>query len=233
MIPVFTAAGHRAVAPDLFGFGRSDKPAAEAVYTFGWHRGALLRLVERLDLRDVVLVVQDWGGLLGLTLPMEMPERFSGLILMNTTLATGEAPPSDGFLAWRDHVRKRPDLDVARLMKQTCPHLTEAEAAAYAAPFPDARFKAGVRRFPEIVPVTADMEGADISRRAEEFFRSEWTAPSLMLVGMRDPVLGPPVMQRLRRAIRGCPEPIELGEAGHFVQEWGEDVARRALGVFG
>jgi len=166
MIPVFTAAGHRAVAPDLFGFGRSDKPADEAVYTFGWHRGALLRLVERLDLRDVVLVVQDWGGLLGLTLPMEMPERFTGLIVMNTALATGEAPPSDGFLAWRDHVRTHPDLDVARLMKRTCPHLTEEEAAAYDAPFPDARSKAGVRRFPELVPVTADMEGADISRRA-------------------------------------------------------------------
>jgi pimeloyl-ACP methyl ester carboxylesterase len=233
MIPAFTAAGHRAVAPDLFGFGRSDKPVDEAVYTFGWHRGALLRLVERLDLRDVVLVVQDWGGLLGLTLPMEMPERFSGMILMNTVLATGEGRPSDGFLAWRDHVRKHPDLDVPRLMRQTCPHLTEGEAAAYGAPFPDARHKAGVRRFPEIVPVTPEMEGADISRRAAEFFRSGWTAPSLMFVGMRDPVLGPPVMRRLRAAIPGCPEPIELAEAGHFVQEWGEEVARRALGVFG
>jgi haloalkane dehalogenase len=233
MIPGFTAAGHRAIAPDLFGFGRSDKPADEAVYTFDWHRHALLRLVERLDLRDVVLVVQDWGGLLGLTLPMEMPERFSGLVVMNTTLATGEAPPSDGFLAWRDHVREHPDLDVARLMRRTCPHLTDGEAAAYDAPYPDARFKAGVRRFPEIVPVTPDMEGADVSRRAAEFLRNRWTAPSLMFVGMRDPVLGPPVMRRLRATIRGCPEPIELAEAGHFVQEWGQEIARRALDVFG
>lgn len=232
MIPAFVAAGHRAVAPDLFGFGRSDKPAGEAVYTFAWHRGALLRLVERLDLRDVVLVVQDWGGLLGLTLPMEMPERFSGLVVMNTALATGEAPPSEGFVAWRDHVRTQPDLDVVRLMKRTCPHLTEGEAAAYGAPFPDARFKAGVRRFPELVPVTPEMEGADTSRRAAEFLRTRWTGKSLMAIGMRDPVLGPPVMRRLRTTIRGCPEPIEVAEAGHFVQEWGEGVARRALDVF-
>jgi haloalkane dehalogenase len=233
MIPIFTEAGHRAVAPDLFGFGRSDKPVDEAVYTFAWHRGSLLRLVERLDLRDVVLVVQDWGGLLGLTLPVEMPERFTGLIVMNTALATGEAPPSDGFLAWREHVRTHPDLDVVRLMKRTCPHLTDEEAAAYGAPFPDARSKAGVRRFPDIVPVAADMEGADTSRRAAEFLRTRWAAPSLMFVGMRDPVLGPQVMRRLRTMIRGCPEPVELAEAGHFVQEWGEDVARRALRVFG
>jgi len=137
---------------------------------------------------------------------------------------------SDGFLAWRDHVREHPDLDVARLMKRTCPHLTEEEAACYGAPFPDARSKAGVRRFPEIVPVAADMEGADTSRRAAEFFRRRWTAPSLMFVGMRGPVLGRPVMQRLRAAIRGCPEPIEFLEAGHFVQEWGEDVALRVFG---
>jgi len=104
------------------------------------------------------------------------------------------------------HERELRHLDVARLMKRTCPHLTEEEAAGYGAPLPDARSKTGVRRFPEIVPVTTDMEGADTSRRAAEFFRGRWTAPFLIFVGMRDPVLGPPVMQRLRAAIRGCPE---------------------------
>ncbi len=229
MIPVFAAAGHRAVAPDFFGFGRSDKPADDAVYGFAWHRGAILRLVERLDLRDVVLVVQDWGGLIGLTLPVDLPDRVTGLLVMNTALATGEAPPSDGFLAWRAHVRAHPDLDVGRLMRRACPHLGGAEAAAYGAPFPDARSKAGVRRFPELVPVAPEMEGAALSRRAAEFLRTRWSGRSFMAIGMTDPVLGPPVMRRLREAIRGCPEPIELADAGHFVPEWGEELARRAL----
>jgi pimeloyl-ACP methyl ester carboxylesterase len=233
MIPVLTAAGHRAVAPDFFGFGRSDKPADEAVYTFGWHRGALVRFVERLDLRDVVLVVQDWGGLLGLTLPMELPDRVRGLLVLNTALATGEAPPSQGFLAWRAHVRSHPDLDVARLMQRACPHLTDGEAAAYAAPFPDARFKAGVRRFPELAPVSPEMDGAETSRRAAEFLRTRWSGASLMAIGMRDPVLGPAVMRHLRGVIRGCPEPLEIPDAGHFVPEWGEEIARRAVEAFG
>ena len=97
MIPVFTAAGHRVVAPDLLGFGKSDKPADDARYTFMFHRDLLKNLVERLDLRNVVLTVQDWGGLLGLTLPMEMPERFSGLLIMNTAFATGDVPLAAGL----------------------------------------------------------------------------------------------------------------------------------------
>ena len=97
MLPVFTQAGHRVVAPDLFGFGRSDKPLEEAVYTFDFHRDTLIALVEALDLRDVCLVVQDWGGLLGLTLPMQMPERITRLLVMNTTLGTGDEPLSEGF----------------------------------------------------------------------------------------------------------------------------------------
>ena len=98
MIPVFVEAGHRAVAPDLFGFGRSDKPRDDAAYTFDFHRAFLLAFVERLDLKRITLVVQDWGGLLGLTLPMEMPERFSRLLVMNTMIATGDEPLTEGFL---------------------------------------------------------------------------------------------------------------------------------------
>ena len=147
MIPVFLAAGHRVVAPDFLGFGRSDKPVKDAVYTFGFHRDMLLRLIERLDLRNVTLVVQDWGGLLGLTLPMEVPERFKRLLVMNATIAVG-ASPSAGFDNWKSYVKANPDFDVARLMRRTTPVLSEAEAEAYSAPFPDARYKAGVRRFP-------------------------------------------------------------------------------------
>lgn len=232
MIPVFTAAGGRAVAPDFLGFGRSDKPVDDAVYTFDFHRNMLLAFIERLDLRDITLVVQDWGGLLGLTLPMAMPERFSRLIIMNTALATG-VKPSDGFLAWRDYVAKNPDLAVGKLMARSCPHLGEAEAAAYDAPFPDQSYKAGVRRFPQMVMIEPDMDGVETSKQAAAFWRDEWQGQSFMAVGAQDPVLGLDVMQRMQQLIRGCPEPMVIEEAGHFVQEKGEQVAKAALAHFG
>ena len=232
MIPVFKAAGHRVVAPDSFGFGRSDKPADEAVYTFDFHRKALVSFIRYLNLKNITLVCQDWGGILGLTLPMEMTDRFSRLLIMNTTLGTGDVQLTQGFLDWRAWVARNPDLSAGRLLKRTCPHLSDGEAAAYDAPFPDINYKAGVRHFPEIVPDRPDAPGAELSRRAREWLRSRWTGLVFMAVGTRDPVLGPPVMQALRRDIRGCPEPYEVAEAGHLVPEWGEEIARRALDAF-
>jgi pimeloyl-ACP methyl ester carboxylesterase len=231
MIPVFTAAGHRVVAPDLFGFGRSDKPVADAVYTFDFHRTMLMRFIEALDLTQVTLVVQDWGGLLGLTLPMEYPGRIDRLLVMNTGLGVGRSP-GPGFDAWKAFVAGNPDFDIARMMQRSTPVLSEAEAAAYAAPFPDARYRAGARRFPELVPVSPGMQGAETSQRAAKFFREEWTGETFMAIGMQDPVLGPPVMHALARTIRNCAAPLEVADAGHFVQEWGEPIARKALEYF-
>lgn len=231
MIPVFTAAGHRVVAPDLLGFGKSDKPADDVCYTYMLHRDMLKNLVERLDLRGIVLTVQDWGGLLGLTLPMEMPERFSGLFIMNTAFATGDAPLGQGFLDWRAYNNKNPDMAVGKLLARACPHLTSAEAAAYDAPYPDASFKGGVRRFPNLVPDYPDAEGAALSRRARDWFRTEWAGKTFMAVGMKDPVLGPAVMRGVAKMIRNCPPPYEVAQGGHFLQEWGEEIARAALGV--
>lgn len=232
MIPPFAAAGARVIAPDLFGFGRSDKPAAEDFYTFGRHRDSLVAFVERLDLTNITLVCQDWGGLLGLTLPMEMPQRFARLLVMNTALGTGDVPLTEGFIAWRAWNNQHPDMDVAKLMARSCPHLSAEECQAYAAPFPDSSHKAGVRRFPNLVPDAPDADGAEISRRARDWWQTQWHGASYMAIGMKDPVLGPRVMHALRRLIRGCPAPFEHADAGHFVQEWGEDVARRALSAF-
>lgn len=232
MIPVFTAAGHRVVAPDLFGFGKSDKPREDSVYTFDFHRDSLIALIRALDLKDIVLVCQDWGGLLGLTIPMKMPERFTGLLVMNTSLGTGDQPLTQGFLDWRAWNNKNPDMAIAKLMQRSCPHLTPAEAAAYEAPYPDMTYKGGVRRFPNLVPDSPEALGAELSRRALQFWKNDWTGKSLMAIGMTDPVLGPPVMRGLRKVIRNCPEPLELPEAGHFVQEWGERVASEALARF-
>lgn len=229
MIPPFVASGARVVAPDFIGFGRSDKPEDDAFYTFDMHRRFLLHFVERLDLRRVTLVVQDWGGLLGLTLPMDMPGRFERLLIMNTALGTGDALLTAGFIAWRAYVAKNPSLDCAKLMQRTCPHLTPQEAAAYEAPFPDASAKAGVRRFPQLVPEHPDSPGAELSRNARNWWKSSWKGETFMAIGAKDPVLGPPVMQALRKIIRNCPEPYVHAEGGHFLQEWGGDIAAQAL----
>jgi tRNA(adenine34) deaminase len=232
MIPVFLEAGHRVVAPDMVGFGKSDKPKKDASHTFGWHRQVLLEFIERLDLRNIVLVVQDWGGLLGLTLPMAAPERYHGLLMMNTALGTGDVPLSPGFLAWREMCAKNPEFDIARLFARGNPHMSAAECAAYNAPFPDRGHRAALRAFPPMVPETSQDDGAAISREAHEFWRNDWTGRSMMAIGAQDPVLGVPVMQALRPQIRGCPEPMVLEQAGHFVQEHGEPIARAAVGYF-
>lgn len=229
MIPLLTAAGHRVVAPDLFGFGRSDKPADDAAYTFEFHRDSLIRFVTALDLTSIVLVCQDWGGLLGLTLPMDMPGRFVGLLVMNTALGTGDVPLGEGFIAWRAWNNQNPDMAIAKLMQRSTPHLTPAEAAAYEAPYPDARYKGGVRRFPNLVPDSPDAPGAALSRRARDFWRNDWQGRSVMVIGMTDPVLGPPAMRALHRQIRNCPDPIEVPQAGHFVQEWAPLFTAQAL----
>ncbi len=231
MIPVFTQAGGRVVAPDFFGFGRSDKPVKDAVYTYNFHRDYLKAVIETLDLKNITLVCQDWGGLLGLTLPMEYPDRFGRMIVMNTGLAIGESP-GPGFEAWRDYVATQPDLDVVALMRRATPILTEAEAAAYAAPFTGPESKAGVRRFPQLVMISPDMEGVDISRKALEFFMQDWTGQCFMAVGAADPVLGLPVMKMMQAVIRNASDLMIIEEAGHFVQEWGEPVARAALEYF-
>ncbi|MXN64175.1 alpha/beta fold hydrolase [Stappia sp. GBMRC 2046] len=232
MIPVFESSGARVLAPDWLGFGRSDKPVDDGVYSFDFHRDMMLAFIEKLDLQNITLVVQDWGGILGLTLPMDMPGRFSRLIVMNTAIPVGESLGA-GFQAWKDYVASRPDMDCAALMKRACPHLSDAEAQAYEAPFPDRRYKAGVRRFPQLVMIEAGMDGIETAKRARHFWQNEWQGESFMAIGAKDPVLGVPVMSELRKTIRGCPEPMILKDAGHFVQEWGDEVARAALKHFG
>lgn len=232
MIPVFLAAGDRVIAPDLVGFGKSDKPKKEGIHSFTWHRQVLLEFIERLDLTNIVLVVQDWGGLIGLTLPMEAPERYRGLLVMNTALGTGDAPLSPGFLAWREMNAKTPEFDIARLFGRGNPQMTPQECAAYSAPFPDGGHRAALRAFPAMVPDSPDADGAAISRQARDFLARDWSGQTLMAIGAQDPVLGPAVMKSLQQLIRGCPEPMLLAQAGHFVQEHGEEIASAAVGYF-
>ncbi|HSW17993.1 MAG TPA: tRNA adenosine(34) deaminase TadA [Ramlibacter sp.] len=232
MIPVFLAQGHRVVAPDLIGFGKSDKPKKDSAHTFDWHRQVLLEFIDRLDLQNVRLVVQDWGGLLGLTLPMASPGRYNGLLVMNTMLATGDAPLSPGFLAWRKMCASKPDFDVGQLLARGNPQMTEAECHAYNLPFPDRGHRAALRAFPAMVPEFADSPGGAISREARTFWSQRWSGRAFMAIGAQDPVLGLPVMESLRQSIRGCAEPLLVPQAGHFVQEHGEAIAQAAVRYF-
>jgi haloalkane dehalogenase len=233
MIPVFAAAGHRVIAPDWFGFGRSDKPFGAGVYSFEFHRNAMLALIERLDLRNVVLVCQDWGGLLGLTIPMDCPDRFSRLLVMNTALATGYAKPNFAFYVWRTYSNLNPNMDIANLIRFSCKGIHREASEAYNAPFPNARFKEGVRQFPRLVPTDPNSSAAKLAQRASAWWSESWQGESFMAVGATDPILGPPAMKVLRATIRGCPEPLEIAQGGHFVQEdAGEQIALAALNAF-
>lgn len=232
MIPVFLDAGCRVVAPDFFGFGRSDKPAKDEDYTFHFHRNSLKAFIEYMDLKDVCLVCQDWGGLLGLSVPMDYPDRFTRLLVMNTGLGIGR-DPGPGFMAWRDYVATNPEFNVGELMKRATPILDEDEITAYQAPFPDPSYMGGVRRFPMLVQISPDMEGVDTNLKAAQFWNQDWNGDSFMAIGMQDPVLGPPAMRALQKLIKGCPEPMEIADGGHFVQEWGEPIAKAAVKRFG
>jgi tRNA(adenine34) deaminase len=239
MIPAFLESGARVVAPDLIGFGKSDKPKKDAFHTFTWHRQVLVELIERLDLQNIVLVVQDWGGLLGLTLPHEFHGkssrtyyRFKGLLVMNTALATGEAPLTQGFKDWREMCRKNPEFKIDKLFARGNPQMSQAECAAYMAPFPENGFRAATRAFPPMVPEVPQADGAEVSRKARNFWQTDWDGTTLMAVGAQDPVLGLEAMRSLQKLINGCPEPLILDNAGHFVQEQGEEIAKLAVQVF-
>jgi tRNA(adenine34) deaminase len=232
MIPIFTESGHRVVAPDLIGFGKSDKFKKSHQHNFDFHRQVLLDFIERLDLRRIVLVVQDWGGILGLTLPMAMPHRFMGLLVMNTTLATGTQPLSDGFLSWRAWCQTNPDFEVGKLFVRGNKQMSTEETQAYNSPFKDRGHRAALHAFPPMVPEHENSAGADISRQALQFWRESWQGQTMMAIGLQDPVLGQAVMSDLQQNIRNCPEPILLPQAGHFVQEHGQSIAEAAVQHF-
>lgn len=233
LIPAFTSAGGRVIAPDMIGFGKSDKPKKATSHTFNWHRQVLVELVERLDLRNVILVVQDWGGLLGLTLPMAAPDRYQGLLVMNTLLAAGDVPLSPGYLAWKKMCAEKPAFDIAHLIAQDNPHLSDEECAAYSAPFPDRGHRAALSAFAHMVPELIESDGAAIFQSARAFWQHRWQGQSLMVMGQQDPMLSEPMMLELHQLVQNMPAPVLLSGAGHCVPEHAQDFAQLACAHFG
>ncbi len=230
MIPIL-ARRARVLAPDLFGFGKSDKFTLREEYSYAMHRNAVLGFLDALDLDQITLVCQDWGGLIGLQLAGQFPNRFARLVIMNTALPVGESA-GPGFIAWRDYVANTPDLDVGRLFGRAIvdeSRRTPEILAGYDAPYPDRSYKEGAQAFPMLVPITPDAPGAAENRDAWKTLE-RWSKPCLLMFGDSDPVLGVPVGQTFERRIPTAGAMIVIERAGHFLQEdKGEEIAERIV----
>jgi haloalkane dehalogenase len=228
LIPIITAPGHRAVAPDLAGFGRSDKPARREDYTYQFHVDLMTGLIESLDLREITLVGQDWGGLIGLRIAAENPDRFARIVVANTGLPTGDQPMTEGFMRWREYSQTVENFHAGGIVKGGCVIDPPPEViAAYNAPFPDDSYKAGARQFPLLVPISPDDPASGANRRAWEVLR-RWEKPLLTAFSDNDPVTrgGDRVFQKLVPGAQ-CQPHVTITGAGHFLQEdKGEELAQ-------
>ncbi|NWJ46814.1 MAG: haloalkane dehalogenase [Chloroflexi bacterium] len=228
MIPLFVEAGYRVIAPDLIGFGRSDKPTERADYTYQRHVDWVKSLIEQLDLKNITLVGQDWGGLIGLRVAAEEEKRFARIVTANTFLPTGDEPPNEAFLRWRRFSQEAPTFDAGRVVKGACATaLTTEVIQAYNAPFPDERYQAGARQFPALVPITPDDPASMPNRKAWEVLE-KWDKPFLTAFGDSDPITrgGDRYFQKKVPGAQNQPH-ITLSEAAHFLQEdKGEELAQ-------
>lgn len=227
MILGIVSAGYRAVAPDLIGFGRSDKPSEQSDYTFQRHVDWVTSLVESLELRSITLFGQDWGSLIGLRIAAENPDRFDRIVIGNGGLPTGDQSPGEAFLRWQKFSQTSPQFDIGRLIQgATVTTLSDDVVAAYDAPFPDDSFKTGARIFPSLVPTSPDDPAAPANRRAWEVLQ-KWEKPFLTTFSDSDPITkgGERVLQNLIPGAKDQPHVMIKG-AGHFLQEdKGEEIA--------
>ena len=235
MIPIISAAGQRAIAPDIIGFGRSDKPVNRDDYTYQRHVDWMTAFVEQLDLRDITLFGQDWGGLIGLRIAAEHPDRFARIIAANTMLPTGDNPPGEAFLRWQKFSQTSPVFEIGRLIQSaTVTELPDDVVAAYDAPFPDDTYKAGARKFPALVPTSPDDPAAPPNRKAWEVLEA-WEKPFLTAFSDSDPVTGggDRVLQARIPGTKGQPHTTIVG-GGHFLQEdKGEELGRIVVDFIG
>lgn len=219
MIPPVAAAGLRVLAPDLIGFGKSDKPAEQGDYSFSGQVAWILQWVEALDLRDITLVCQDWGSLIGLRLVAENPERFARVLLSNGGLPTGEAPMSLAWRIWEKFARFSPWFPIGRILQSGIKRkLTPAEIAAYDAPFPDASFKSAVRVYPSLVPVRFDDPEAAKNRAAWKVYQ-QWDKPFITCYSDGDPITHGHGERFVREVPGAQKQTHPTLHGGHFIQE--------------
>jgi haloalkane dehalogenase len=220
MIPVIATAGYRVIAPDLVGFGRSDKPVERAAYTYARHVGWMWATLEALDLHEMTLVGQDWGGLIGLRLVAEHPDRFARVVAANTGLPTGDQPMGRAFRIWQQASQRGDTLNIGAVIRGGCQtELVSEVVAAYEAPFPDERYKAGARQFPLLVPTTPDDPATEANRCAWQVLR-QWSKPFLTAYSDGDPITrgADRLFQEQIPGAAGQPHTVLAG-AGHFLQE--------------
>ena len=231
MIPALVEAGYRCVAPDLVGFGRSDKPAGREDYSYQLHVDVMNSFVRKLDLTGITLFAQDWGGLIGLRVLADNPDRFSRLVVANTGLPTGDHKASEGFLRWLHYSQTTENFHVGGIVKGGCKtQLSDAAIAAYNAPFPLDEYKEGARQFPNLVPITPDNPASEANRKAWEVLR-QWPGRVLTLFSDQDPVTagGEKPFQKLLPGAAGQPHATIQG-GGHFLQEdKGEELAAHMI----
>jgi haloalkane dehalogenase len=227
VMPPVRDAGFRCIAPDMPGFGRSDKPTDQDWYSYDAHTAAMGALLEQLDLRDVTFVVHDWGGPVGLRLAVEHPDRVARLVILDTGLFTGRQKMSDAWIAFRDFVQRTEDLPIGFLVKGACERdMPHDVFSAYEAPFPTTASKAGARAFPLILPTSPDAPGAEAGQRVLDAL-PELDVPKLALWADKDPVLTLDTGKRFAAAV-GAPEPEVVEDASHFLQEdAGEEIGQR------
>ncbi len=228
MIPILSAAGHRVICPDLVGFGRSDKPAQIEDHSYARHVEWMRSLAfDVLDLHRVTLVGQDWGGLIGLRLAAEHPDRFARIVVANTGLPTGDVPMPEIWWQFREAIQKAPAVDVGRFVESGCRRpMNDAVRAGYDAPFPDDTYCAGPRAMPSLVPTAPDDPATPANRSAWATLCASET-PMLVAFSDGDPITGAmgPILQREMRGAQGRQHPV-IGDAGHFLQEdAGEELA--------
>jgi haloalkane dehalogenase len=218
VIPPVRDAGHRCIAPDLPGFGRSDKPADIGWYSYDRHTVAIGALLEHLNLRDATVVIHDWGGPIGLRLAVEQPDRIARIVVLDTGLFTGHQPMSDAWMAFRNFVERTEDLPVGLLVRRACARDPGDEViAAYDAPFPNAASKAGARAFPLILPLVPDAPGGPAGARVLERLQGD-RRPKLFLWAESDPVIPLDTGRRFAAALGGEIDHVIAG-ASHFLQE--------------